>query len=421
MRAAIPRTRRTRRTRPGIATSLSPDRYCQPIAGNIGGVKELPAVAASTDRLRYIDALRAIAALLVVWLHAVAAFGRLSPETSATGTWLRAGVAAVDVGHVGVVVFFLISGFVIPFSILPDRAAPVGSFAIKRFFRIYPAYWLSVPLAALTVFWIWGTAFSTREVLVNLTLMQDVFGMRSAEGVYWTLLVELVFYALCVVLLVTGSLFDMRRVALLAATLGLVFVGVQAAHWWRHQIMTSTLPYWFLNLSVMFCGALFRARWDERAAKRDRVADIVLGALLLVYVLVLPIGAWIVNGPKYNTMLTYAIGVLIFIVGTRLVRIETRVSDWLGRISYSIYLFHVIVFSAMAWWLLRQPAESAWRTQHLAAYTAVGVAAVLVVASLSYRLVEKPGIRLGHRLATAWQQRVLARDATGQGAAARTS
>ena len=376
----------------------------------------LPAAPPRAERLRFIDALRAIAALLVVWLHAIAAFGRLSPEAAATGGWFRAIVANVDVGHVGVVVFFLISGFVILFNILPDRAAPVGSFVIKRLFRIYPAYWLSVPLAALVVFWIWGTAFGAREVLVNLTLMQDVFGVRPAEGVYWTLLVELVFYALCIVLLVTRSLFDMRRVALLAAALGLVFVVVQASHWSRHQFITSTGPYWFLNLSVMFCGALFRSRWGGAVGRRDRVADALLGALVFIYVLALPIGAWLATGSKHNTPLTYAIGFAIFMLGTRVVRIETRVSDWLGRISYSIYLFHVIVFTAIEWWLLKQPAGSAWRTQHLGLYSAVGLAAVLAVASLTYRLVEKPGIRLGHRLATAWQQRALRRRETGRGA-----
>ena len=86
----------------------------------------------SSDRLRYIDALRAIAALLVVWLHAASTFAMTSPETAATGRWFTAIPGYIDVGHIGVVVFFLISGFVIPFSILPDRAAPVGSFAIKR-------------------------------------------------------------------------------------------------------------------------------------------------------------------------------------------------------------------------------------------------------------------------------------------------
>ncbi len=369
--------------------------------------RSLPAPPPS-ERLRYIDALRAIAALLVVWLHAASTFSNASPETGASGRWFIAIPGYIDVGHIGVVVFFLISGFVIPFSILPDRAAPVGSFVIKRILRIYPAYWLSVPLAALVVFWIWGTPFATRELLINLTLLQDVFGVRSAEGVYWTLLVELVFYALCVVLLVTGSLFDRRRVALLAAALGLVFVANIATYWLRHRIMTTTAPYWFLNLSVMLCGALLRSRWND-AARRDAIADTLLGAMLACYIVLLPIGAWIANGPKYNEPLTYSIGFLIFLAGTRLVRVRTRLTDWLGRISYSIYLFHVIVFLAIDWWLLRQPPGSPWRTQHVGVYAVIGVAATLAVASLVYRLVERPGIRLGHRLAERWQERAARR------------
>src|SRR5690242_13049795 len=173
-------------------------------------------------RLRYIDALRGIAALLVLWLHVANSYHTLSPETAAHGRWLNDVISEIDIGRIGVVVFFLISGFVIPFSIKPASAAPIAGFVIRRVFRIYPAYWLSVPLAAYVFFWSAGRPFGIGEFVVNLTLLQDIFGVQPAEGVYWTLLVELGFYALCIILLLTRSLFSARRIALLSAALALV-------------------------------------------------------------------------------------------------------------------------------------------------------------------------------------------------------
>jgi peptidoglycan/LPS O-acetylase OafA/YrhL len=348
--------------------------------------------------MRYIDALRGIAALLVVWLHAASFLYRTSEQTRESSGWLYSTITRFDVGHTGVVVFFLISGFVIPFSIRPGRPAPVRSFLIRRFLRIYPAYWLSVPIAAAVIFWIWGSNFTGREILINLTMLQDLFGVRSAEGVYWTLIVELVFYALCVALLLTGSLFDMRRIAVLAAALGVAFTIALVMAWSKRAVMNSPGVFWFLNLSAMFCGTLWRNRLSGEW-NRDRVVDVLLWAMLLAYIVVLPLGTVVATGWQNNTMLPYAVGFLIFIVGTRLLRIETRVTDWLGAISYSIYLFHTMVILAITWWLLRQPVDSAWRTQHLGVYMAVVLCATVAVASVVYVVVERPFIRLGHRLA----------------------
>ena len=67
----------------------------------------------NTNRFSHIDALRGIAALLVIWLHVSEVFVHISPETAAQGTALYTVAWAVDVGRVGVVVFFAISGFVV--------------------------------------------------------------------------------------------------------------------------------------------------------------------------------------------------------------------------------------------------------------------------------------------------------------------
>ena len=361
---------------------------------------------AHRERMRYVDTLRAIAALLVVWLHSVHAFSRVNPETAEHGNWFIAASSRIDIGHIGVVVFFLISGFVIPFSIPRDAPAPAGGFLIKRFFRIFPAYWLSVPLAAATNFWIWGSTFDQRELLVNLTLLQGLFGYRHAEGVYWTLPVELVYYLVCTALLLAGSLFDARRVGFVAAALLAVFAALVPTFGHPRPPLDFAAAFWFLNLSIMLWGTLYRSRVDAaaRMQKPDRIAGLLFWMLLAGYVVMLPLLARTTSAAFVQSWLwTYVIGFAIFIAGTRFVRIQTRLTDWLGRISYSIYLFHVIVFMALEWLLLRQPEGSWWRTQPFGLYAAAGLVALLAVSTLVYRLIEKPGMRIGHRLAAAWE------------------
>lgn len=366
---------------------------------------------ANRDRLRYIDTLRAIAALLVVWLHSVAAFGRVNPAVG-HNAYIDA-VARVDVGHVGVVVFFLISGFVIPFSIRRDAPAPARAFLVKRFFRLFPAYWLSVPLAAGAIWWLWKQPFGGRELAWNFTLMQGALGYRNAEGVYWTLPVELVYYLLCTALLLTRSLFDARRIAIVSALLFVVYATLVPTFAHPGARLDYDGAQWFLNLSIMLWGTLYRSHVDARAQMRklDGVAHGLFWALLAGYVIGLPLLAWKTSTAYLqNSLWTYVIGFAIFLVGTRIVRLGTRLTDWLGRISYSIYLFHVIVFTTLQWWLLQQPVGSSWRTLPFAAYVAGGLAIVFALATLTFYLVEKPGMRLGHRLAARFEGRAARAD-----------
>jgi len=356
------------------------------------------ALADGTGRLRYVDALRGIAALLVLWLHVSNSFRGLSAESG----WLDGFISNIDVGRIGVVVFFLISGFVIPFSIRPDGAAPVGAFVIRRLFRIYPAYWLSVPLAAFVFYWGIGAQFPASTLAANFTLLQSMFGLPHAEGVYWTLVVELAFYALCIALLLTRSLFDARRIALLASALALIHVFAMFMLWLGRPVVSVGTAFWPLNLSVMLWGALYRL---DTTGATDRLSSTLLRALGVLFVIALPIGAALAVHARVVYTIAYSLAFLVFLAGMRFVRIETKLTDWLGRISYSVYLFHPIVFQPIYLWLMGQPLDSPFRTQHLAIYLAANVALTLVVASLVYRFIERPAIRLGHRLATAYEQR----------------
>ena len=129
----------------------------------------------AAGRLRYIDALRAIAALMVVWLHVTESFAAAGGPALG-GRALAEAAWTLDLGRIGVVVFFLISGFVIPPSLDTSRPAPFAGFAVKRLLRIYPAYWVSIPLSAFAAWWLWGRPFGATELLVNATLLQDLLG-----------------------------------------------------------------------------------------------------------------------------------------------------------------------------------------------------------------------------------------------------
>ncbi|HEY0229947.1 MAG TPA: hypothetical protein VGC55_01740, partial [Dokdonella sp.] len=209
-----------------------------------------------------------------------------------------------------------------------------------------------------------------------------------------------------IVLLLTHSLRDRIRIGLLAAALAGGHTVVIALAWKGVVPLPPLQPVIFfaLHLSLMLCGTLYRLCWFEPADGHGVRATQLCLALLVFHLFIFPICASAARGTLQNYPVSDALGVAMFLLGTTVLRVQTRLTDWLGTISYSIYLFHLGVYYPLFWWLMQQPAESAWRQLHLGVYLAVNTVLVVALASVVYRLVERPGIAFGHRLASRWSR-----------------
>ncbi|MDX3111414.1 acyltransferase family protein, partial [Nonomuraea angiospora] len=145
-------------------------------------------------RLAWLDALRGIGALAVVAEHLLPWFlPQLRPY------WFSLGIY-------GIVVFFLVSGYIIPTSL--ERHGDVRKFWISRFFRLYPLY-LGVTVLVLALAW-WvpvrpEVPRDASAVAAHATMLLDVVNVGGVADTMWTLSYEMVFYLLVTALFLIGG------------------------------------------------------------------------------------------------------------------------------------------------------------------------------------------------------------------------
>jgi peptidoglycan/LPS O-acetylase OafA/YrhL len=143
--------------------------------------------AGASVRLHGVDALRGVAALMVMLFHFTTRYDQKF-------THIAEPLFAVPWGYLGVNLFFMVSGFVIFMTL--DRVSRPMDFLVSRFSRLYPAYWAAASLtfATLCLFPEIGKSISLRNALGNGLMFEGLFGIPPIDGVYWTLEVELLFY-----------------------------------------------------------------------------------------------------------------------------------------------------------------------------------------------------------------------------------
>ncbi|MDX6741358.1 acyltransferase [Actinocorallia sp. A-T 12471] len=397
-----------------------------------------PTAHPSPVRLGWLDMLRGVAALVVAAHHGAAYF--TPDQHTVVNTWFNP-------GKYGVLLFFLISGYIIPASL--ERHGRLRAFWIGRATRIYPL--LLVCLAATAVpaaFGAWrlhgglDDAGTPVAIVAHLTMLQDLLAVPSALNVLWTLSYELVFYFLVAALFVAGRHRASAATTMAFAVGALALGGLLPEQWISDNagiapvvlgafavmalaiaaavsgragiaragalaggvfglcllLFNSRAGVWesVSILAVMFLGtALYRAEhgqgraWTAALATASVVgcsvaAGLVHGYPVLDGTLVRQFTAdWIV--PLLAALLSFAAGWAV-----RRRRVPGPLL-WLGAISFSVYLVHPILLLPVHEHLVVGPTRAVW--------LAVFLGAVLAVSWATYRWIELPFQRWGKRLA----------------------
>ena len=353
-------------------------------------------------RFRALDAMRGVAAVLVLLFHV----RRSSAQASVLdGVSNRVIDDTLDFSRSGVAIFFVISGFVIAFSTrdLGVRGRDAVRFSARRQVRLDPPYYLTIAvvlvLAALQglVPGLVAPTYTVREVLLNLLYLQGIAGVPSILGVAWTLCLEVQFYLVVVLLaFASGKLFpgddvSHRRAPALrtgaltlgAVSLALPFLGVSAGPWFIGQ-------WW------MFCFGMVLCWFFLGAISRP--------AVLIVTVL---LGAWCacldvfpVSDRWQGQWFAWAAGVLILalVASGRTSSAPPWPLLYLGTISYSLYLVHLPIIDTVMAAGFKLTGNS--RTGALV-FVVLGIVASLLTAHLLYVLVERRSMAWSSAMRTA--------------------
>ncbi len=274
-----------------------------------------------------------------------------------------------DYGQIGVQVFFVISGYIIPLSMSKGgyRMAHIGRFWAKRLLRLQPAYMVALAFTfALSL----GAAMVKHESpplnWVDFLLGLIYVRVPAENPVIWTLIVELKFYAfisVCFPLLFSGNAWIRRLSFVVCAALAAFFA---------HQVdVVRYLPYFLMGFVAcqlttrqipMLEGWALAALAVGAALPMSRHSEVVAGLASLLAIRYLPAVHW-------------------------------RPGIWLGMISYSLYLIHFPLGGKLINLMLPRTPE-AWRIIWFPAAFVV----CFFVAYLLYVWVEKP--------TSAWSQRI---------------
>ncbi|XOV78465.1 MAG: acyltransferase family protein [Aestuariibacter sp.] len=339
-----------------------------------------PNITDNNMEIRKLNTLRGLAALIVFITH-------FSDATN----WLG-GILGGGAGQYGVMLFFLLSGFLMSYLYF-DRecdARNIKQYILARFGRIVPLYLLVV----------FGSYFLTVSGLGGLYEISDVNALIAhllfvyGESVLWTISPEVQFYALFILFWALVG----KRVGYVYLVIFAVLILLWFSNFPRISGEFLGIPYnlfqVFRSLPYFFVGVLFGMHYKSFTVPSYLNKHWFILALALIP-LMYPELSPITSDAKNRMWLSYEVLLvmasiffcLVFLVPNSNIMLANPVGDFIGKISYSLYLLHMPIIAQV------NRLELAVELKLLLA-----LSISFVVAYLSYRFFERPTAKFIRRM-----------------------
>lgn len=350
-------------------------------------------------RITQLDGLRGLAALVVVACHVMstlpgigsAVSGNRSVGLNTAETWaVFSPLHVLWNGTPAVHVFFVLSGFVLVLPFTRQGAARSwAQYYAKRFFRLYLPAWASLALAVALMAIVPRSVSPLQSTWADIYVIDPSVGQVLKDGL----------------LLLTASTINTPLWSLkweVAFSL-LLPAYVVIAHRWRR--------FWYVKIGLALLLALTGALLDQDwlsylpifaigavlGAERERIQKLTESWPRFAWFFVAAAGLFLANAewtspeqPIPGVEAVVTVGATLIVLLFVSCRSAKRLGDaaavqWLGRVSFSLYLVHLPIILACVTLL---------RSVSLPLALAVSVAATLVIAELFFRFVEQPSHRL---------------------------
>lgn len=338
-------------------------------------LRVLPHINSETSRIGYIDGLRGVAATLVVCAHS----WRISYSESFERKWFYDSLNFDHrLGAIGVQLFFCITGYLFFTKLISNKNQQWDKFFIARFKRLAPAYFFAITIL-ITITFLKSSSFGINEVVSAIKLYAfgllgtdlSVPGFNGTElfSVLWSLPYEWKFYFMMPVIAACMHARWTTILAVIAAALSILIVMYQDGG----------------SFSALFASGALAAYLDKKIQLNSswlRHVVLLFSFAMLVYTTSIDLNNYGIE--RISVASLFFISVII-----SKPRILCNSSlRFMGEISYSVYLLHIICYFAFA-----SLFDIYLSTESIPAYTFAFSIFTCVLCSLSFKYIEYPFIK----------------------------